>query len=144
MKKDNEVVGIGMYEPEHELFKLSIITKIENNNIDTSDNILSYNTCSYDMWHQRLGHPGISKMERIMKDNLLAHMDINKSVCEHCVKGKMMRKPFKEGERDKELLGSVHSYICGPLSCKTYCNKEYFITFIDDFSTYAQVYLISR
>src|SRR5262249_40428711 len=37
----------------------------------------------------------------------------------------------------------IHSDICGPLSVKTYNNKEYFITFIDDFSRFAYVYLIS-
>lgn len=101
----------------------------------------------YDMWHQRLRHLGINKMKRIIKDNVLPHiviMDVNKSVWEHFVKGKMTRKPFEEGERATNLLGSVHSDICGPLNYKAYRNKEYFITFIDDYSKYTQVYLISR
>ena len=37
----------------------------------------------------------------------------------------------------------VHSDICGTLSVKTYDNKEYFITFINDYSKYIYVYLIS-
>ena len=55
----------------------------------------------------------------------------------------MTRNPFKEGEKANELLGLVPSDICGPLNCRTHCNKEYFITFIDDYSKYAHVYLIS-
>ena len=97
----------------------------------------------YDMWHQRLGHPGVSKIEQIIRDNLLPPMEINKSLCEHCIKGKMTRNSVKEGERANELLGLVHSDIYGPLNCRNHCNKEYFITFIDDYSKYAHVYLIS-
>lgn len=96
IEKDNEVFAMGKYEPEHGLFQLSTVTKIENNDIGNSDSVLSYNTCMYDMWHQRLGHPEINKMKRIIRDNLLPSMDINKSLCEYCIKGKMTRNPFNE------------------------------------------------
>ena len=47
------------------------MAETENNEIGTVDDILAYNTCMYDKWHQRLGHPGVCKMERIIRDNLL-------------------------------------------------------------------------
>lgn len=56
----------------------------------------------------------------------------------------MTRKSFKGRERAKEFLGLAHSDICGQLSSKIYCNKEYFIKFVDDYSKYAHVYLILR
>lgn len=60
IEKDNEVVAVGMYEPEHGLFRLPIIKEIENSDVDIFDNVLSYYTCTYNMWHQRLGHSGIN------------------------------------------------------------------------------------
>lgn len=35
--KDNEVFDVGIYEPVHGLFKLSIEDRTENNDVDTSD-----------------------------------------------------------------------------------------------------------
>ena len=142
--RDKKVFAMGRLEPDHELFKLPVVIDNEMNKNAISDYSLSYNICMYDMWHYRLGHPGINKMEQIIKENLLPRMEVNKSPCEHCIKGKITRKPFKEGQRATELLGLIHSDICGPLSYKTHANKEYYITFVDDYSKYCYVYLISR
>ena len=65
------------------------------------------------------------------------------SPCKHCLVRKMTKKPFSVGYKSQELLELVHSDICRPLSTKTYNNKEYFITFINDYSKFAYVYLIS-
>ena len=65
------------------------------------------------------------------------------SPCEYCLVGKMTKFFFLVRYKSQELLELVHSDICGPLSTKTYNNKEYFITFIDDYSKFAYVYLIS-
>ena len=55
----------------------------------------------------------------------------------------MTKKPFSVGYRENELLVLVNSNVCGPFSVKTYNNKEYFVTFIDNYSRYTYVYLIS-
>ena len=56
----------------------------------------------------------------------------------------MTKKPFGVGHRENELLVLIHSDVCGPLSVKIYNNEDYFVTFIDGYSRYAYVYLISH
>src|SRR4051812_28222504 len=41
-------------------------------------------------------------------------------------------------------LDLIHSNICGPMSARNRTNTPYFITFIDDYSRYNHIYLISH
>jgi transposase InsO family protein len=55
----------------------------------------------------------------------------------------MTKPPFtKKSERSKDLLGLVHSDICGPMSVSARDGSRYFVTFTDDFSRYDYVYLM--
>jgi hypothetical protein len=55
----------------------------------------------------------------------------------------MTKAPFtKKSERSKDLLGLVHSDVCGPMSIRARDGSRYFVTFIDDFSRYGYVYLM--
>ena len=57
----------------------------------------------------------------------------------------MTKTPFTgKGERAKDLLGLVHSDVCGPLSSNTRGGFQYFITFTDDFSRYGYLYLMKH
>ncbi|GJX03097.1 retrotransposon protein, putative, ty1-copia subclass [Tanacetum coccineum] len=51
--------------------------------------------------------------------------------------GKMARKPFPhQVERDKDLLGLIHTGVCEPFRTVSREGANYFITFTDDFSRY--------
>ena len=64
-------------------------------------------------------------------------------VCESCLLGKMTKSPFTgQSERATELLGIIHSDVCGPLIAEPRGGNSYFITFTDDFSRYGYVYLM--
>ena len=57
----------------------------------------------------------------------------------------MTKTPFiGHSERVNDLLGIIHSDICGPLSSTTRGGYQYFITFTDDFSRYGYVYLMKH
>ena len=63
--------------------------------------------------------------------------------CESCLRGKMTKSPFnKQGERASDLLGLIHTDVCGPLSTTARGEFSYFVTFTDDFSRYGYVYLM--
>ena len=63
--------------------------------------------------------------------------------CEPCLHGKMTKSPFtKKGERASDLLGLIHSDVCGPMSVQARGGFNYFVTFTDDFSRYGYVYLM--
>ena len=48
--------------------------------------------------------------------------------------------PKAGGERSEELLGVVHSDVCGKIETKSLSGAEYFVTFIDDKSRFIWVY----
>ena len=70
------------------------------------------------MWHCRLGHIGIKRMERLHKDGLLESLDFGSlDTCEPCLMGKMTRTPFNGiMERADDLLGIIHTDVCGPMN----------------------------
>ena len=62
---------------------------------------------------------------------------------ESCLHSKMTKKPFTEkGERAKELLGLIHTDVCGPMSTSARGGYSYFITFTDDLSRYGYIFLM--
>ena len=55
----------------------------------------------------------------------------------------MTKSPFnKKGERASDLLGLIHTDVCGPFSTLARGGYIYFVTFTDDFSKYGYVYLM--
>ncbi|KAK8705299.1 hypothetical protein V6N13_048903 [Hibiscus sabdariffa] len=47
-----------------------------------------------------------------------------------------------KGERASDLLGLIHSDVCGPMNTQARGGFQYFITFTDDFSRYGYIYLM--
>nr|GFC11130.1 retrotransposon protein, putative, Ty1-copia subclass [Tanacetum cinerariifolium] len=57
----------------------------------------------------------------------------------------MARKPYThQVERAKDLLGLIHTDVCGPFKIMSRLGASYFITFTDDFSRYGYVYLLKH
>ncbi|KAK8696669.1 hypothetical protein V6N13_001801 [Hibiscus sabdariffa] len=55
----------------------------------------------------------------------------------------MTKAPFSgKGERASDLLGLIHSDVCGPMNTQARGGFQYFVTFIDDFSRYGYIYLM--
>jgi hypothetical protein len=55
----------------------------------------------------------------------------------------MTKAPFTgQSERASDLLGLVHTDVCGPMSSVVRCGFQYFITFTNDFSRYGYIYLM--
>ncbi|GJY19617.1 retrotransposon protein, putative, ty1-copia subclass [Tanacetum coccineum] len=59
------------------------------------------------------------------------------------ISGKMAWKPFlHQVERAKDILGLIHTDVCGPFRTMSREGASYFITFTDEFSRYSFVYLM--
>ncbi|KAK8670607.1 hypothetical protein V6N13_037225 [Hibiscus sabdariffa] len=55
----------------------------------------------------------------------------------------MTKAPFSgKGERASDLLGLIHSDVCGPMNTQARGGYQYFVTFTDDFSRYGYIYLM--
>ncbi|GKC97453.1 zinc finger, CCHC-type containing protein, partial [Tanacetum coccineum] len=62
-----------------------------------------------------------------------------------CMSGKMARKPYShQVERAKDLLGLIHTDVCGPFRIVSSQGASYFVTFTDDFIRYGHVYLLKH
>src|SRR3954465_4036915 len=85
-------------------------------------------------------------MEKLHSDGLLESLDIGSlDTCESCLMGKMTRTPFNDVvERAVDLLGIIHTDVCGPMSSSTRNGYRYFVTFIDDISRYGYIYLMKH
>ncbi|KAL4033283.1 hypothetical protein IC575_006370 [Cucumis melo] len=98
------------------------------------------------LWHLRLRHINLNRIERLVKNGLLSELEENSlPLCESCLEGKMTKRPFTgKGHKAKEPLELVHSDLCGPMNVKARGGFEYFITFTDDYSRYGYVYLMQH
>jgi hypothetical protein len=96
------------------------------------------------IWHYRLGHINEKRIEKFHKDGLLSSFDFESfDMCESCLLSKMTKAPFTgQSERASDLLGLVHTDVCGPMSSVARGGFQYFITFIDEFSRYKYIYLV--
>ncbi|GJR46697.1 zinc finger, CCHC-type containing protein [Tanacetum coccineum] len=69
------------------------------------------------LWHCRLRHIRKKHIEKLQHYGLLDSTDIKSfEKCVPCMSGKMARKPYShQVERDKDLLGLIHTDVYGPL-----------------------------
>ena len=73
-----------------------------------------------------------------------SHAKVKLPICEHCLIGKATRLPFGKAKRATSKLQLIHSDICGPMNVRARHGANYFITFINDFTCFGHVYLISH
>ncbi|GJW93360.1 retrotransposon protein, putative, ty1-copia subclass [Tanacetum coccineum] len=91
-------------------------------------------------------HIGDSHSKKLHREVLLENIDDGFFVyCGICLSGKMTKKPFNKNiERATDLLGLIHTDVCGPLRHVSRKGASYFLTFTDDFSRYGYVYLLKH
>lgn len=98
-------------------------------------------------WHQRYGHLNINDLKAMINKDMVLGIkcatksnDIN---CEVCAKCKINAQTFKSSlNREENILGLVHSDICGPMSTESLGGAKYFVTFIDDCSRYTEAIML--
>ncbi|GKA48621.1 retrotransposon protein, putative, ty1-copia subclass [Tanacetum coccineum] len=92
--------------------------------------------------HCRLAHISKKHIEKPQQEGLLKSTDDESfDQCVSCLSGKMTRKSFPHRpKRATNLLGIIHTDVCGPLRHVSRQGASYFITFMDDYSRYGYVY----
>jgi transposase InsO family protein len=96
----------------------------------------------------RFRHLGYSDLRDLVKKQSvqgLSNLDFENKFCERCVIGKHTRRQFGKSKfsatRPIEL---IHTDICDPITPGLFSEKEYFITFIDDYSRKCWVYFLEK
>ncbi|GAC1660287.1 MAG: hypothetical protein PVS3B3_30240 [Ktedonobacteraceae bacterium] len=102
----------------------------------------------YTIWHQRFGHAGrntIMSLAKYVTGLEKVKFTSPEGVCEGCVRAKSHRKPFGVAtNRSKEILGRIHTDICGPIPNPSIGGARYILTFIDDATRFATIYALSK
>nr|GEY68899.1 hypothetical protein [Tanacetum cinerariifolium]GEY71428.1 hypothetical protein [Tanacetum cinerariifolium] len=90
------------------------------------------------LWHCRLRYISKKRIEKLQHCGLFNLNDLRAfEKCISCMSGKMARKPYThQVERAKDLLGLIHTDVCGPFRTVSRQGSSYFVTFTDDFSRY--------
>ncbi|KAL3326682.1 hypothetical protein AABB24_037395 [Solanum stoloniferum] len=97
-------------------------------------------TDSPDIIHKRLGHPSLSKLQKMVPSlSSLSTLD-----CESCQLGKHTRATFSRSTegRSESIFSLVHSDIWGPSRVSSTLGFRYFVSFINDYSRCTWVFLM--
>ena len=120
------------------LFVLNIL-KISNESCSSA-----YIVDSYDMWHARLGHVNSSYSMKLQRLGLIGMYDKQSGKYDAYVEYKITKKTCYHVERQTDLLRLIHTNLVDLKQTMSRGGKNYFVTFIDDYSRYTKVYLIKR
>ncbi|GJV79575.1 retrotransposon protein, putative, ty1-copia subclass [Tanacetum coccineum] len=137
----NVIARNGIYEIDmHDL--VPNVNSIYN----VSNKRVKRNLDSTYLWHCRLAHINKKRIKQLQQDGLLKSTDDESfDKYESCLSGRMTKKPFPHSnKRAKDLLGIIHTDVCGPLRHVSRQGASYFITFTDDYSRYGYVYLLKH
>ncbi|GJW92205.1 retrotransposon protein, putative, ty1-copia subclass, partial [Tanacetum coccineum] len=130
------------------IYEIDMINRVPNvNSIYTvSNKRVKHNLDSTYLWHCRLAHISKKRIEKLQHAGLLKSTDEESfDKCVSCLSGKMTRKSFPHRtKRATDLLGIIHTDVCGPLRYVSRQGDSYFITFTDDYSRYGYVYLLKH
>jgi len=104
----------------------------------------------YALWHHRFGHPGRKTLLILPKyvvglEKAQLYSPENKNICEGCVYAKSHRLPFGTAtRRADEILGRVHTDLCGPMPTLSIGGSRYILTFIDDKTRFSKIYCLKQ
>ncbi|GJW78546.1 retrovirus-related pol polyprotein from transposon TNT 1-94, partial [Tanacetum coccineum] len=105
--------------PRNGIYEIDMHDLVPNVNsiYNVSNKRVKHNLDSTYLWHCRLAHINKKRIKQLQQDGLLKSTDDESfDNCESCLSGKMTKKPFfHSNEKAKDLLGIIHTDVCGPL-----------------------------
>jgi transposase InsO family protein len=140
ISKNNIVIAKGKLSPD--MYEL----RVPHRSLAVKQNQHTPN-CQHS-WHRRFGHRHPEDVQKLEIKKMATGLKIQdcgiREVCECCIKGKMSRCPIpkKAITRATSVLELVHTDLCGPMQNATPSGKRYFMTMIDDYSRFTQVYFL--
>lgn len=95
-------------------------------------------------WHERFGHLNEPDLKELIGKGKVQGAKVKSlPICEICIKGKQSQKPFPaSNSRAGDVLELIHSDVCGPMRVNSHGGSRYFLTFIDDYSKWCELYTI--
>ena len=80
--------------------------------VHTSTKRCNINDNSSMLWHRRLNHISIDRINRLVNDVVLSPLDYTDfETCVNCIKGKKTNKSKKDANRSSNILQMMHTDI---------------------------------
>ena len=102
------------------------------------------------LWHKRMAHPNSTILNKLSENttnyNKDYNIDHNLHNCEICIQAKLtnhINHKTNNSTKPTRYLQKVASDICGPIIPATYNKKRYFITFLDKYTRYLEIALLT-
>lgn len=141
--KDGKVVGIG--RKINRLYELDARAVIKPERA----NIAVPSAKSWDKWHAVFGHIGMSTLEKMHNQNVVAGFEVDKSsipsrTCTSCLEAKLTHQPFPQQaeNRCRKPGEGYHSDVWGPIKTTSIGKFKYYLSFTDDATRYVHVYFL--
>ena len=106
-------------------------------------------TISLEEMHRRMGHVAPSSIKQMVAEKAFTGPSIDDSadlrLCQSCEYGKATRKPIssvRQSRRATKFGEEIHSDLWGPSPVRTPGQKEYYISFTDDYTRWMRIYLL--
>uniref|UniRef100_A0A2N9I3U8 Integrase catalytic domain-containing protein n=1 Tax=Fagus sylvatica TaxID=28930 RepID=A0A2N9I3U8_FAGSY len=110
-----------------------------------SSSVAATTTLSPDLWHSRLGHASLSRLQLLASQGHLGSVNFNKFDCMSCQFGKQTKLPFNNSDSFSSApFDLVHSDVWGPAPFTTEGGSRYFVIFVDDYSRFTWIYLLKH
>ncbi|GJR54858.1 retrotransposon protein, putative, ty1-copia subclass [Tanacetum coccineum] len=135
------------------LYEDGFINRFVNNTIQVSrNNMVYFSAIPRDgIFEIDLSNSYANESSIYTVSNKRAKLDLDSALLWHCrlrhISKKRIEKlkPYThQVERAKDLLGLIHTDVCGPFKIMSRQGASYFVTFTDDFSRYGYVYLLKH
>ena len=138
---DGKVLSIG--HRDGKLYRLNT----EENNVACAYS-MEGESSNLQLWHYRYGHLGYNNLKHLKETSMVNGLQFSSkdkatSICEGCAKGKQSREAFLKKSQNKatQLMELIHSDV-GVVNVDSVGGSWYYMTFIDDFSSYTFVYFL--
>lgn len=96
-----------------------------------------------ELWHHRLGHAALSKLQSIPGIKSLMHH--SSKICLTCPMSKFTKLPFLLSDSHaKDVFELIHIDIWGPYKVCTRGKFRFFLTIVDDHSRHTWIYLLEH
>ena len=112
---------------------------------------LSKSKGSWQVWHARLGHPGLKQLKHLTEKGLATGIELegdepSKPTCIPCLEGKMSQLPYKSSAtKAKAPFDLVHTDLMGPLEVPSVVYRSrYVLVVVDDFSRFSWVFFLKH
>ncbi|TYK14258.1 ty1-copia retrotransposon protein [Cucumis melo var. makuwa] len=136
LTKNEDFIGKGYLS--NGLFVLNTISM--NANASSSAYVIE----SVNLWHGRLGYVNFVSTRKLKDLRLINTTKSHETdKCPICVESKFHKKPFKPVEsRTTDLLELIHSDLANFRTTTSRGGKNYYVSFVDDYSRFTKIYLI--